>query len=200
MAVVAAAEGDVDRESVIDRELELRGPTVVLRPPVDDDVDAVWKAVDESVAEVSAWMAWCHDGYRLEEARAWVAGTRLARAEGRECSFVVTGAVDGGVLGACGLNHLDTANRRANLGYWVRTTATGRGVATEAVALVARFGLTVLDLARIEIVAAPANLASQRVAEKIGATREGVLRNRFWFNGESVDGVSYSLIPADLQR
>ena len=44
-----------------------------------------------------------------------------------------------------------------------------------------------------------ANRASQRVAEKLGAHREGVARNRFCFNGTYVDGVVFSLVPADLE-
>ncbi len=189
-----------DREAEIDARLALRGPTVVLRPPRDDDAEAIRDAVRESVAEVGAWLPWCHDAYGLDDALAWVRASRDARARGEECAFVVIDAVDGALLGGCGMNQIDAANRRANLGYWVRTTATGRGVATEAARLAAEFGLTVLGLGRLEIVAAAGNRASQRVAEKVGAVREGVVRNRFWLGGEPVDGVLYSLVPADLNR
>ena len=63
----------------------------------------------------------------------------------------------------------------ANLGYWVRSSRAGRGVATTATLLTARFGLQTLALQRIEILAAVGNRASQRVAEKAGAKKEGVL-------------------------
>ena len=189
-----------DRDREIDERLALRGPTVVLRPPTEADVEALWEAVTESVAEVGPWLSWCHEDYDVEDARAWVRATREARGRGEECSFVVTDAHYGAMLGGCGLNQVEAEHRRANLGYWVRTTATGRGVATEAAALVARFGLTVLGLGRVEIVAAVGNRASQRVAEKVGAVREGTLRNRFWLGGDAVDAVLYSLVPADLER
>ncbi|HEX2041707.1 MAG TPA: GNAT family protein [Acidimicrobiales bacterium] len=189
-----------DREWEIDERLALRGPTVVLRPPREDDAQAVCEAVRESVAEVGAWLAWCHPAYDRDDALAWVQGSRGARARGEECAFVITDAWDGAVLGGCGLNQVDASSRRANLGYWVRSTATGRGVATQAAGLAAEFGLGVLGLARLEIVAATGNRASQRVAEKLGAVREGVLRARFWIAGEPVDGVLYSLVPGDLER
>jgi ribosomal-protein-serine acetyltransferase len=48
-------------------------------------------------------------------------------------------------------------------------------------------------------VAAVGNVHSQRVAEKIGATREGILRNRLTLGGKQVDAVMYSLIPEDLR-
>ena len=188
-----------DRERVVDEQLALRGPTVVLRPPHDEDAEAVCEAVRESVAEVGAWLAWCHPRYEVDEALAWVRRSRRARARGEECAFLITDAVTGAVLGGCGLNQVDPTNRRANLGYWVRTTATGRGAATEAARLAAEFGLTVLGLGRLEIVVAVGNRASQRVAEKLGAVLEGVLRNRFWIGGDPVDGLLYSLVPADLE-
>jgi RimJ/RimL family protein N-acetyltransferase len=86
----------------------------------------------------------------------------------------------------------------ANLGYWVRTSATGHGVATTATRLAARFGFEELGMQRIEIVAALDNIPSQRVAEKSGAKREGVLRRRLLIRGESLDAVLFSLVPEDL--
>jgi ribosomal-protein-serine acetyltransferase len=63
--------------------------------------------------------------------------------------------------------------------------------------LLAAFGMERAGLTRIEIMAAAGNLASQRVAEKAGARREGVLRNRYLLHGKLHDAVLYSLIPGD---
>ena len=69
---------------------------------------------------------------------------------------------------------------------------------TAAVRLTAEFGFRELGLHRVEIVAAVGNDASQRAAQKAGATREGVLRNRIVLRGEVLDAVMFSLIPQDL--
>jgi RimJ/RimL family protein N-acetyltransferase len=68
-----------------------------------------------------------------------------------------------------------TVDGTADIGYWVRTSQTGLGLATAAVRLVARFGFEDLGLRRLEMLIATDNLASRRVAEKVGATFEGVL-------------------------
>jgi ribosomal-protein-serine acetyltransferase len=183
----------------VDTDLALVGPSLVLRPPGAADVESFWQAVTESVSELSQWMAWCHEDYSREEARAWLETCAGAWDRAEAFDFLTTDRSTGAVLGACALNHLDHGNRRANLGYWVRTGATGRGVATEAAALAVHYGLGDLGLGRVEIVAAVGNRASQRVAEKLGATREGVLRNRFWLRGAYVDAVLFSLLPADLE-
>ncbi|GAI57617.1 unnamed protein product, partial [marine sediment metagenome] len=98
----------------------------------------------------------------------------------------------------CGLNHIDYKNRIANIGYWVRTSRTKRDVASAAVRLLAQFGFKKLKLNRIEVKAAVGNKASQRVAEKIGAKREGILRNRMVVRDRVYDMVMFSLIPEDL--
>lgn len=64
--------------------------------------------------------------------------------------------------------------------------------------LMARFAFEQIGLHRVEILAAIPNVASQRVAEKTGAVREGVLRNRLLIGGVSQDAVLFSLIPRDL--
>jgi ribosomal-protein-serine acetyltransferase len=183
----------------VDVDITLVGPSLVLRRAGPDDVDPFWEAVTESVPELSRWMAWCHEGYSREAARAWLERCHGAWDRAEAFDFLVTDRATGALLGACALNHIDHGNRRANLGYWVRTSATGRGVATEAAAIVVHYGLADLGLGRIEIVAAVANPASQRVAEKLGATREGVARHRFRLAGRYVDGVLFSLVPADLE-
>ncbi|HYE66449.1 MAG TPA: GNAT family protein, partial [Pyrinomonadaceae bacterium] len=60
------------------------------------------------------------------------------------------------------------------------------------------FGLEELGLQRIEIVVAVDNWASQRVAEKVGATREGILRKRLLIHGRPQDALMYSLVAEDL--
>jgi len=89
---------------------------------------------------------------------------------------------------------MSKANRFANLGYWVRTSAMGCGVAPAAVRLVAEYAFRETDLIRLEIVGAVGNLRSQRVAEKIGAVREGVLRSRLLLPTGPSDAVMYNLL------
>jgi len=181
-----------------DEGLTLIGPTVVLRLPGDDDVEPLWRAAHESVEELQRWMAWFHDEYSTADVAAWVESARRGWQTDDDFNLVITERGGGSVLGACGLNKVDRANRLANLGYWVRSTATGRGVATEAAALVAHWGLGVLGLNRLEIVVATTNDVSLRVAEKLGAVREGVARNRFWLRGAAHDGAVFSLVATDL--
>lgn len=161
------------------------------------DIPLLHEAVRESISEISPWMPWCHPDYSMEDSAAWVLSRDEAWANEVEHSFVITDAETGAFLGAVGLNQFNRDHQFANLGYWVRSSRAGRGVATTATLLTARFGLRKLALQRIEILAAVGNKPSQRVAEKAGAKNEGVLRNRLSLRGQPHDAVMYSLIPSD---
>ena len=168
-------------------------PICHLRPYAPDDAEALWEAVRESVAEVSPWLPWCHAEYSRAEAVEWIRTRAPLAAEKSEYGLAIVGG-DGRFLGGCGINQINRTHRFGNLGYWVRTSATGRGVATEAVRQAAAFAFRTTDLVRLEILCAVGNSRSQRVAERAGALREGVLRRRLLLRGELVDAVLYSVV------
>jgi len=154
-------------------------------------------AVVASLPEVSPWLDWAHDGYTVDESTAFIARAIDGHEAREQFEFMICDET-GAFLGCCGLNRLDMRFLKSNLGYWVRTDAAGRGIATAATRLLARFGFAQIGLQRIEIVAAVDNVRSCRVAEKAGGVREGVLRNGIRAHGRNVDAVCYSLIPGDL--
>jgi ribosomal-protein-serine acetyltransferase len=156
------------------------------------DAEPMFAAVHESVADVFPWMSWCHSQYSMDDARKWVTTQQELAEQGRAYEFAIWN--ENQYLGGCGINQISQANRFANLGYWVRSSATGRGVAPAAVRLVASHAFQETDLIRLEIVCAVGNVRSQRVAEKVGALREGVLRNRVLLPSGPSDAVMFSLV------
>jgi len=171
---------------------------VVIRPLEQADRDVLFAAVRESIAEVSPWLPWCHPAYMPEETTAFIESTRQAWAQESQFNFGIFDAQSGGHLGGVSVNHVVRQNRMANVGYWVRSTATKRGVASRAVRLAAQFAFEDLGLTRIEIAAIPENLPSRRVAEKVGARFEVIARNRIVMHGQAYPAALYSLLPADL--
>ena len=97
---------------------------------------------------------------------------------------------------------LATAERRkagrVELGYWLLPEGRGQGRATRALRLVSRWALSQPGVARLELATSPDNPASQRVAERSGFRREGVLRSYHVVNGRREDAVFFSLLPGEL--
>ncbi len=158
-------------------KIEMTDGIVLLRPYLPSDAIPLTEAACESIPEISRWMEWCHPGYSIEESRTWVEARPVKWGEGTSYDFSIVDPKDGSYLGGCGINGISPEHKTANLGYWVRTSRTKKGVATAATLLLARFGFTELKLNRMEIVVDIGNAASQRVATKVGATREGIARN-----------------------
>ena len=171
---------------------------ILIRPFCAEDIQAVFEAVRESINEVAPWLPWCHQDYQIEETTEFILSREEAWKNDTDYGFGIFDAQTGKFLGGVGLSQVNRAHQMVNLGYWVRTSCAGRGVASSAARLAARFALEELKLHRVEILAATGNHASQRVAEKTGAMREGVLRKRLFVKGQMQDAVLYSLIAEDL--
>ena len=171
---------------------------IVARPWCPDDAPALYGAARESIMTVGQWLPWLDSSYTRQHSERWIAEVQAHWRTRSEFPFGVFSADDGACLGGVGLNHINPMHRLANLGYWVRAGATGRGVARRAARLAARFGLTDLQFGRIEILTAVDNRASQLVAIAVGAHFDGVLRDRLFHRGSWVSAHLYSLVRDDL--
>ncbi|MSQ48138.1 MAG: N-acetyltransferase [Deltaproteobacteria bacterium] len=171
---------------------------ITIRPYTMEDIPAAYDAIMASVKEIQPFLPWCHPGYTLHESRTWVETQVVQFQAGNVFEFVIV-ANEGGLLGGCGLNFIDWENRRANLGYWVRSSATRCGVATTATRLLAQWGFENTKLDRLELVISTKNLASLRVATKAGAVREGILRSRLVLHGETHDAEVFPFIRRDFE-
>lgn len=166
---------------------------VTIRMYEDSDVEEMVAAARESSADVAPWMPWCHAAYSHSDAATWIGLARAGHAMGSMFDFAVLDAT-GRHAGSCGLNQISRMSCVANLAYWVRSSLTGRGIAPAAVLQVATWAFENTELHRLEIVAAVTNHRSQRVAEKVGAHRDAVLRKRTLVDGHPSDAVLYSIL------
>jgi ribosomal-protein-serine acetyltransferase len=178
---------------------ELSDGKIYIRPYEVEDIPALFEAARESASEsFTRWMPWCHADYTLEESSQFVHSRDEARCNEEEFDFAIFDVEAGAFLGGVGLNQFNRQHGFANLGYWVRASRMGEGVAPAAALLCARFAFQELGLNRIEIIIATENIRSRRVAEKAGAKREGVLRRRLIIGDRTHDAVMYSIVAADL--
>lgn len=173
--------------------------SVGIRAYRPDDTELLYAAVCESIPEVSRYETWCHPDYSLEEANEYVTYWIKMREEGQAFYYAVEDLKTGTFLGSCGISSLSREHKRAMLGYWIRTGHTRQGIATSAARLVAQLGFEDLDLSRIELPIAVDNVASCRVAEKIGAIREGILRKWLILPVGPADVAMYSLLSGELR-
>jgi RimJ/RimL family protein N-acetyltransferase len=138
------------------------------------------------------------DGYTEEHARGFVAHTEAARDAATSLQLAVVDAANADdVLGAVGLVTIDWDRERADVGYWTAPQARRRGVAVRAVRVLSAWAFARLGLVRLELTPFAGNRPSERVAERAGYTREGVLRSYYRSKTGLVDVVMFSLLRDD---
>jgi RimJ/RimL family protein N-acetyltransferase len=168
--------------------VELRDGDLLLRPPTEADVPAVTAACQDE--ELSRFLPGFPNPYRAQDAREWIASRNAAEAVK---DFLIVDA-SGNVLGAVGVR----LGGIGSIGYWIAKEARGQGVATRATRLLSRWALTEGGVQRLELTTHVDNVASQRVAEKAGFTREGILRAHTALPEGRRDAVMFSLLPDEL--
>ncbi|MGB2953699.1 MAG: GNAT family protein [Gaiellaceae bacterium] len=170
-----------------------------MRPWQDEDVPAITEACREE--EISLWLDQIPQPYEEEHARWYVDQCKQGWARGESATFAVTDPGSGEVLGSIGMRHMGALEGNTyEIGYWVKREARGRDVATRALRLISRWAFE-YGVPRLQLRADELNVPSQRVAEKAGFTREGVLRSSRYNarQGRRVDFAMFSLLPGELR-
>ena len=169
---------------------ELGDGVVRLRPP--GSADAEWIVASCRDPVVQRWLPALPSPYELEHAEWWLGRAERVWADGTAAPFVVEDAATAAPLGVIELR----VGPPADVGYWLAPAGRGRGVMTRALRLVVEYGFRERDLARLELYTLLDNVPSQRVAERAGFVREGIVRARI----ESRDGDRHDAYVFALDR
>jgi ribosomal-protein-serine acetyltransferase len=159
------------------------------------DTDALCDAVSVSLPELSEFLPWAHSGYGRDDAVAYIRDSIGAWREGRAYDFTIRSRTDASRhLGNISIWHVSRLGRTGEIGYWIRSDETGQGIATEATGALLQSGFTDLGMHKVTLRIARGNRSSERVAEKLGFTREGLLREELKIRGTWVDHTLYSIL------
>ena len=167
----------------------LRGPTFVLRPFRPNDFDRAAAFGDPSSEPGVQPLPSADPAEVAELFEHW-------RVAGEMLHLVIASADDDTYLGEVMLNLQE--DDVGELGCGIVDAARGRGIATQALRLLAEWSLTNLGLGRVQAIVALENPAAMRLAERAGFHREGLLRAYWEREGARLDAVIYSLLPRDL--
>jgi RimJ/RimL family protein N-acetyltransferase len=175
--------------------VELADDRLVLRAPCRADVPAIVEVCQD--ADTARWTT-VPVPYAQPDAMAWVdEHVPSGWTAGVDLTFAIIDRENGGYLGSITVR--PDGRGAGEVGFAVAPWARGRGVCTAALRLVCRWGFDELGLARIVWRANAGNVASRRVAEKVGFRYEGLLRREIVYRGERVDAWVAGLLPGELR-
>jgi [ribosomal protein S5]-alanine N-acetyltransferase len=176
--------------ATIPEQFRLESETVILRDWRDADAPALEPVCGEWDVCAFTSVPWT---YSKAGALEWIERQRRKRAAGTVLALAIQGRDDDRALGNVNLAALDGRGGEAEVGYWLVPEARGRGLVTAAASLLIDWGLREHGLERIEFAILPENLASQRVAERLGATPEGIREASHQAEGRAWDMTIWSL-------
>lgn len=156
---------------------------------------AIFEMVDRNRIHLRAWLPFVDKMQSIEFAENFVKGTIQRNKAGVEHAFVIF--ENNQAIGRIGIYKIDHQNRIGEIGYWIVESSQGKGIITKVCKAIIAFCFNDLDLNRIEIKCATGNLRSKAIPEKLGFSKEGVIRQGEFVHGEFIDLSLYSLLKSD---
>lgn len=172
--------------------------TIDLEPIDDRHAEPTFDLIDRNRAHLKTFLTWVDYMQSVDNFRSFINGAKQRMADKQEVSFMIFH--EGKVAGRIGLYYLDHQNKIANIGYWLGKEFEGKGLVTQACQEIIRLGFTELGLNRIEVKCATGNVKSQAIPERLGFTKEGVLRQAEFVNGQFHDLNIYSLLKTEWEK
>jgi ribosomal-protein-serine acetyltransferase len=165
------------------------GEGAELRSLEPEDAEAVYAVIDANRERLRQWFPWVDPSTSPADTRAFIERSRMS-----ETDLEAIGIwVDGEVAGTIGLS-VDPQGNHGEIGYWLAESFEGLVLVTKGCRALIEHGLSELGLHRIEIKAAPHNVRSRAVAERLGFTQEAQLREAGRGAGGYHDLVVYGLL------
>lgn len=152
------------------------------------------EAVSASLDDLQPWLPWA-EGYNRGIAQRFVRESVSAWSEGRAFDFTIRPIDDPGRhLGNVSVWPTSQQNNIGEVGYWIRSDETGKGFGGEATTRALQVGFEEMSLHKVQVRIAVGNVASDRIAEKIGFVQEGVLRHEVKVGGRWLDHTIWSML------
>jgi [ribosomal protein S5]-alanine N-acetyltransferase len=173
--------------------VQVLGQSLTLRYATPADAAALFElGSDPEVTRFFSWGPYQH----VDEPAAYIAGLAGERERGERMDFLIVDSDDRPV-GVTGLSELSRRDRRAVIGTWLGRRYWGTGVNRASKVLITKVAFATLGLERLGAYADLDNPRSQAALERIGFSREGVLR-RWHRHGDQVhDVIVYSWLKEE---
>lgn len=172
----------------------------ILRPFERRDALPLVEAVRASLPELQQWLPWAHGGYGRQDALAYIRESSRSWKEGKAFDFAIRREDDlRRHIGNVSIWFLSKSFRTGEIGYWIRSDETTKGIATEVTASALAIAFDEMKLHRVILRIAVGNRASERIGEKLGFTREGILREEIKIRGTWIDHSVWGLLDHEYR-
>jgi ribosomal-protein-serine acetyltransferase len=170
-------------------------PGLEIRQFQVDDAEAVFATADRNRAYLREWLPWVDGTKSAANIRDFISAKLEQFATDRSPTAGIW--LNGEVAGAIGCHPIDWLNRNCSIGYWVDARQQGKGIVTRAVSAMLDYLFQDVGLHRVTICCGTGNSRSCAIPQRLGFTREGMMRDAQWVNDRWIDLVVWGILTRD---
>ena len=175
---------------------------LMLRLPEIEDAPALFALFEENRAHLTEWQDWPDRIQTLDDCREFILRHKAGYADGTSLECLIL--FQGKPVGMCSLSKIVSVVRKAEIGYWIAKEYEGMGIVTQSCRGLIDYAFGTMKLNRLalkfkHLSEDNENVRSRRVAERLGFTQEGILRQDGMTKGQMMDMVMTSLLAEEWQ-
>ncbi|MDQ7816692.1 MAG: GNAT family protein [Melioribacteraceae bacterium] len=175
----------------------LESERLILRSFAEDDIDDIFEYA--SIPEVTEYLPW--ETHRtIDDTKAFLKISNEMFENRDIVDFAIVLKSENKVIGGISIREWNNANRCADIGYVISPKYWNRGIITEAIKRIIKFGFDKLNANRIEAHCDEKNIGSYRAMEKAGMKYEGTLRQKVMMKGSFVNMKLYSILKEEYSE
>lgn len=171
---------------------------ITLKLPKPQDAEKLFALVDQNRSYLRQYLPWVDFNVNVNDSKKFIQESRKNFKNGAGFSLLII--YKGKIAGTIGMHYIDQVNKKTEIGYWLAKEFQGKGIMRKCCSTLIEHLFNDLSLHRIEIRCTVSNQASQRIAEILGFTKEGILRDGSLLNRTFEDALVYSLLKTDDRK
>jgi len=171
---------------------------IILRLHHKEMAPLLFELVEENRNHFRGWLPWLDINTKIDDTRKFIAECDENYKKGVSLNLGIY--YQDKLAGALGFNVIDIANRKAEIGYMLGAIYNGNGIMSKSCKALISYGFNELNLNRIDIKAAPKNIKSRAIAERLGFKQEGILEQAEFLYDHFVDTVVYGMTKENWKK
>ena len=171
---------------------------VLLKSPNIEDAEEVYQLIDSQRDHLGEWLAWVHRTTSVRHTLDFIQTSIKFNAGGQKLTFFIK--KDNQIIGSLGFVRIDIQNKKAEIGYWLDQNHTGKGIVSKSCRQLIHFGFQTLNLNKLIIKAIQENTASLAIPERLGFSRDGIMREEVWMHDRFYNKVVFSLLKKEWDK
>lgn len=161
----------------------------------EEDATPLFALIERNRAYLREWLPWVDYETSVEDSRRFARRSVQRYLDNEGCDMGIR--YQSQLAGVISFHTVNWPNRQVEIGYWLGADFQGHGIMTGACRAMLEYAFRKLQLNRVTILCASGNLRSRAIPERLGFTREGVIREGEWLYDRFVDLIMYSMLARE---